>query len=225
MRSILRAAGRTARGFLWFVKGLLLILAVGVLVLWPVSRGKDLIARGSKSTVQPERVDTVVVGIGGRDGRIFAWRYTGHYLSGDTVTYAQDWAWHDGEGWNWKIPSGDGLNLRRATRDGWGPFGWRFEATRDPDLVDESRAISAPCWLLAPLLAPWPLVSFSLLIRRRTRRRRRLATGCCLSCGYDLRATPLPGGETLARCPECGAAASADPGSLTAEAQSSQRIQ
>jgi hypothetical protein len=69
--------------------------------------------------------------------------------------------------------------------------------------------LSTPCWLLAPLLALWPLTSLTLSLRRRTRRRRRLAMGCCLSCGYDLRATPAPGGALLAVCPECGAVAAA----------------
>lgn len=38
-----------------------------------------------------------------------------------------------------------------------------------------------------------------VLFRRRRRRQRRRAQNRCLTCGYDLRATP-------ARCPECGTA-------------------
>ena len=33
---------------------------------------------------------------------------------------------------------------------------------------------------------------------------RRLRPGCCMGCGYDLRATPEAGGPVLGVCPECG---------------------
>jgi hypothetical protein len=49
-----------------------------------------------------------------------------------------------------------------------------------------------PHGLLVALTAALPL---SMVIRRFRRRR---APGCCMTCGYDLRATPD-------RCPECGA--------------------
>ena len=52
-------------------------------------------------------------------------------------------------------------------------------------------------WLLAAPLAVAPGV---WLLRRRLARRRR--AGCCLACGYDMRASP-------GRCPECGTPAPA----------------
>lgn len=51
-----------------------------------------------------------------------------------------------------------------------------------------------PIWELAGIFASIPAAA----LVRRLRRQRVVREGCCLTCGYDLRATPL-------RCPECGA--------------------
>jgi predicted amidophosphoribosyltransferase len=59
-------------------------------------------------------------------------------------------------------------------------------------------------WFVILLFALLPLVAGVRLARRR-RRARRLAAGCCIACGYDLRASPE-------RCPECGRAADAPVG-------------
>ena len=58
------------------------------------------------------------------------------------------------------------------------------------------RNVIVPAWAVA---APAGMVGASGLWRElRTRRRgRRIRSGCCVRCGYDLRATP-------GRCPECG---------------------
>jgi len=49
------------------------------------------------------------------------------------------------------------------------------------------------------------LVLLFLFQAWRAGRNRIQSSGCCRSCGYDLRATPAAGGELLKRCPECGA--------------------
>jgi hypothetical protein len=56
---------------------------------------------------------------------------------------------------------------------------------------------------VAVVLALPTVLTWMLWLIRRKRERHRSGSGCCLSCGYDLRATP-------GRCPECGTEPLAD---------------
>lgn len=62
-----------------------------------------------------------------------------------------------------------------------------------------SRILLFPLWLPALICALPPVVYLSTRFVSRTRHHRR--HGVCLTCGYDLRESPL-------RCPECGTATS-----------------
>ena len=79
-------------------------------------------------------------------------------------------------------PANPYLNLRRRWQ--FAGFGSSFHGGKEYLLI--------PIWAVEGMFAAVPLCRL-LYPRKRPYRR-----GCCLSCGYDLRATP-------GRCPECGA--------------------
>ena len=74
-------------------------------------------------------------------------------------------------------------------------------ATRHGGPVHESgmmpcRSVTVPLWM--PLVLGGIAPGVFIATRSRSRRRRRVESGLCPSCSYDLRASP-------GRCPECGA--------------------
>jgi hypothetical protein len=81
----------------------------------------------------------------------------------------------------WLISYRGSVHLHCAARPG---LGW------------ELRSVTIPLWMPLVLSGVAPAVLFATRARAR---RRRLASGFCTRCGYDLRATP-------GRCPECGTA-------------------
>jgi hypothetical protein len=76
-------------------------------------------------------------------------------------------------------------------------------------ITSSHRAASAPYWLPVAASLAWPAVRFA---RRATRARighQRRRAGLCANCGYDLR-------SSAGRCPECGAADTAESGASAA---------
>jgi hypothetical protein len=67
------------------------------------------------------------------------------------------------------------------------------------------KALNWPAFYVAAILfGAFPAVWFPVSAIRAQRRADRWSQGCCVNCGYDLRATPE-------KCPECGAATTGRP--------------
>ena len=75
-------------------------------------------------------------------------------------------------------------------------FDYHYWPTDNPDGWRRIAELDLPAWFVILVTAILPAMRL-LGYRRYRRYRHRIAAGLCLSCGYDLRATPD-------RCPECG---------------------
>jgi hypothetical protein len=89
---------------------------------------------------------------------------------------------------------------RRAGPSGFlGFYGYRSPYRINANSWELREGMIIPHWAVAAFFGV-PAALMLIRIVRDVRRTRRIASGRCASCGYDLRATP-------ARCPECGKAA------------------
>jgi hypothetical protein len=212
MRRILRAAGKALAVLLWVARGLLLLLAVGAMVLWPVSCGRPVVVHAERFTAGPASGEYRGYFAGCWDGRAVLSRGWLDAGGGPRLALIREQVASGGEGWRWQrwSDSSPWADLPRPSR--WGPLRWKFTDLNDPDWTYRYRYVAAPPWGVSLAAGAWPLASLTLLIRRRRKRRPLARVGCCKKCGYDLRATAVKGGPLLARCPECGAAAPARKG-------------
>src|SRR4051794_22570151 len=110
MRKILRAAAKGLTVFLWVAKGLLLILAVGAVVMWPVSCGRGMGVRAERYTAGPASGEDHIYYAACWDGRAVLggwWQDAGGgpWLAGIRAHVASGgdgWRWQRGSnGYNW----------------------------------------------------------------------------------------------------------------------------
>jgi hypothetical protein len=189
---------------LWIVKTVLLIVTLAALVLWLVSSGRSMSVRAVRYTMGPGWGEYREYTVGCRDGRVVISRYWLHTSLYPDLDVILDKVETGGESWHWDRWSEAYTWTEGNWLGRWGPLRWVVGDHKDTSVTVVSRTFAAPLCMLALFAGAWPLVSIGLTIRRRRRRKRAARVGCCQRCGYDLRATPLPGGETLDRCPECG---------------------
>ena len=157
-----------------FMAAASLVLCTATVVLW-------LRSASVTDTVHlrfPRHVDSVTcctIGLGSSGGRIWAEWSDRYYVNMDAE-------------WRWAAEAESAL-----PNASWSTSGLGFATIGDDDWwVDR---VVAPHWLLVTAFSALPMFWLAITLRRFERRS---VTGRCLTCGYDLRATPE-------RCPECGA--------------------
>lgn len=98
----------------------------------------------------------------------------------------------------------------------WGPF-LGYQTMRRgmvPGTESHTWVVIFPYWAALLVVGMLPVYLSIRAGLTNSARRRRAATGCCIGCEYDLRATP-------GRCPECGKEAAAPSGTTHGHSEKS----
>jgi hypothetical protein len=175
------------------LSALSLLLCVATVTIWVASRycvGHAYVARWSQAG--PESLQTV--GMTSYDGRLKFVRNYVQISDGPEISQLRKYT-HEGLNVGSEPNSlflAFGLDPLNENNARWiiGP-----KASLTPLGSESTWRVLAPCWSIAVLAAILPAV----WVRRKYRAACQCRSGHCVSCGYDLRATPE-------RCPECGAA-------------------
>ncbi len=192
---------RILRRILWFEKGVLIVITLVALFLWPWSYAHQGLVYCSQSTVWPsgEVVTRLFAGVG--NGRIGLAEMREEHPGWASRDRSASWQWHADSEKPWFLNS--------SSPHSWGPIRWGFEAFPMHHFSTFTDHMSVPLWVVALVTGAWPFASLAFAFRRRARRQRMARAGHCAKCDYDLRATPAEGGEVLPQCPECGTCTSA----------------
>ena len=183
---------------------LLLCVAVGVLWVWSYWRFVDFGRYDHRRDAAAYTQS--LIRLGSTDGTLlFTWRdVVWPWSLTDAATVSVIWP-RQQRGWFWTLQA-DQPDLTKGAAKRPGDGGWEIsilgsrarsigrQPGREPGV--HGYVVMVPHAIVCAALAVLPAVS----VLRWRRRRRRLLSGLCPSCGYDLRASP-------GRCPECGAAA------------------
>jgi len=184
---------RIVRRLLWLIKGMLLVIALGAMFLWPWSYFKKGYFLLSQYNDRFYRIEGAGFYTGWKEGRIGVDKWREEFTE-ESINEGHQRAADCGVGWHWKIELKTPWFLNETSL---GPLRWGRSESSYLGLSSSESHASVPCSLVSLGTAAWPLTSLTLLIRRRSRHRRLARAGCCAKCGYDLRASPD-------RCPECG---------------------
>ena len=175
------------------IASLLMCLGTGVLWMTKTVKREDALVEFSRPSPSVYPHSTYYLnldndGIGVSRSRAETPPIPGPYVSRDLISTPAILAWKRGFGRRLEVSEMGFVFLS-------GPgFGTDSHGQLWMDGHDLSCRV--PCWLLMLIFALAPL--FWCLLAYRYRRRAKTMCGHCLTCGYDLRATPD-------RCPECGA--------------------
>jgi hypothetical protein len=188
-----------------------LLLCMAVAVAWPISHVSGYHARWSHHSTRPIQWTNTDFCFGSNRGGL-SFNYTRAFtrqpeqIRNYSDAYLDGWTYfHDHPG----NPVYPDLLVRAPSLFNRLGFYLMMVGPEPFNGMDEhwSATLVTPHWSLAVLFSLAPLAwSFSIRRRLRTGRRRRL--GLCVTCGYDLRASPD-------RCPECGTPTSTSAASPT----------
>lgn len=172
-----------------------LLMCAAVCVHWPFSfwyRHDALWEGWHEPAGAPAQVAVLHVGTGSGCVFISGGRYTffdARKVASIKATHDRDWPLRVG-----LLRFGQRRVVMVPPAYGATYFSWIYHDDVSTDANRHTANLAVPHWAAALTFALSP----GIWAWRRRRERRGDLVGRCLSCGYDLRATPM-------RCPECGA--------------------
>ena len=179
-----------------------LLIGIVLIVAWVVAQWRTE-SLASQRVIPAANAWRAVSVVGDTSGVFVSWTQKDFSAPGEAIAYQRDqhlaWGFLHGTGAPRSNPLVNGGSF--MNRIGFGYE--RLTPTRDSGWPGTYRGrwyrAHVPYWalIIGFLGAGLPAVRAEVARRRRLRR---VAAGCCPSCGYDLRGTPHG-------CPECGDAA------------------